>query len=195
MSRDDQNRWEARYAGDAAALSLQPPSPFLRAHAPLLHGRILDIAAGAGRNALFLADRGNVVHAIDVACGGLAALQVAARRAERAVHCLQADLETYPLRPAYYDAIIDIRYLQRSLFASMRRALRPGGVVLVETFLREQAQSGHPRNPAFLLERGELLAAFAGFEILVHSEGRVDDGGEPAHLGRIIARRPESTPV
>lgn len=191
MARDDRLRWEARYGEGARALAAAPPSPFLAAHAHLLRGRVLDVAAGAGRNALFLARRGCIVHAVDIAFAGLQAAAAAARRERLPLHCLQADLESLPLPDDHYDAVVNIRFLYRPLLPLLRRRVRPGGLVVFETFLAGRAASGHPRNPAFLLERGELAQAFAGFTFLVLEEGLCDDGSGPAWLGRAVARRPD----
>ena len=191
MGRDDRTRWEARYGEHAARSAEREISPFVRSAASVLGGRVLDAAAGAGRHALYLARRGAVVHAIDIARGGLAAVADAARSESLPVHCLQADLEQYPIRADHYDAAVVVRYLQRSLFPKLRRAVRPGGVVLVETFLIDQRRLGHPRNPAFLLQRGELATAFAGFEIVTLEEDLVRGPTGDEYLGRILARRPE----
>lgn len=183
-------KWEARYGGrfDAAP---DPPANLLTAHRRLLPGgRALEIACGDGRNALWLARQGFAVDAIDVAFAGLARLAAAARREGLPIQPIQADLEHFPLPEARYAVVVNTRYLQRSLFASLRRAVRPGGVIVFETFLRDQAGLGHPRNPAFLLEPGELRAEFAGFERLVDEEGRVAPDGAPTFLARLIARRP-----
>jgi len=181
-------RWEERYStGDAGH---DPPSEFLVAHAALLHGRALDIAAGAGRNALFLTRRGLRVDAIDHALAGLRRAQAAARSEHLDLRTVQADLETFPLPHDCYDVAINIRYLQRSLFGPLQRAVKPNGIILCETFLIDQQTFGHPRNPAFLLQRGELQAAFSPCEILVYEEGLFDSGSQQAYLARMLARRP-----
>jgi hypothetical protein len=86
--------------------------------------------------------------------------------------------------------VVNVRYLQRDLFAAIRDALLPGGVVVFETFLREQAQLGHPSNPAFLLEPGELRSHFADFDILDAAEGLVERGDGRSYLAQLVARRP-----
>jgi tellurite methyltransferase len=89
-----------------------------------------------------------------------------------------------------YDAIINIRYLQRSLFAPMQRAVKPGGIILFDTFLIDQQTIGHPSNPDFLLQRGELREAFSQCEMLVYEEGLFPTMPQPAYLARMVARRP-----
>ena len=184
---EDRQRWEDRYAAGAAGR--EAPSEFLVTQAALLHGRALDLAAGAGRNALFLARRGLRVDAVDRARTGLQLAQSAARAEGLDLRVVQADLESFPLPRSSYDAIITIRYLQRSLFEPMQQAVKPGGVILFETFLIDQQTLGHPRNPAFLLQRGELRTAFPSCDILTYDEGLVHSPSQSAYLVRMVARR------
>lgn len=187
MARADRERWDARYRSGHAAIG-EPPSAFLVAQAALISGRVLDVAAGAGRNALFLARRGCVVEAIDISRTGLRLAQAAAAAEGLRLLAVQADLEHFPLRHNRYDAIINIRYLQRSLFPQLQRALRPGGILVFETFLIDQQTLGHPRHPEFLLQRGELRAAFSQCDILSYEEGLFGEA-QPAYLARMVARR------
>ena len=184
---DDRRRWEARYA--EARPDTGTPSAFLARHAHLIHGRVLDVAAGTGRNALFLARRGAVVDAFDISLNGLRTLQAAARRERLPVRPVQADLEDYPLPADLYDAAINIRYLQRSLFGTLQRCVKPGGVILFETFLIDHHVVRHVTNPEFLLQHGELRRAFADCDVLVYEEGQLDTEDAPAHLARLVARR------
>ena len=187
MTSNDRRRWEARYAEARAATGA--PSAFLARHAELIHGRVLDVAAGTGRNALFLARRGAIVDAFDISLNGLRALQAAARSECLPIRPVQADLEHFPLPANLYDAAINIRYLQRSLFGPLQRCIKPGGVIVFETFLIDHLAVGHVTNPAFLLEHGELRRAFTNCDVLVYEEGKLDTEDAPAHLARLVARR------
>jgi tellurite methyltransferase len=188
MASDDRQRWEERYAAGYCGPE-RAPTEFLVAHADLIHGRVLDVAAGSGRNALFLARRGNAVDAIDISFTGLHSARAAATAEGIELRAVQADLECFPLPVARYDAAINIRYLQRSLFEPLQRAVKPGGIILFETFLIDQQMFEHPRNPAHMLQHGELRRAFAGCEILVYSEGLVGSADGSAYLARLLARR------
>ena len=186
---DWERRHEGRHvAGDDHAPDAAP-SDFLLAQAACIHGRVLDVAAGAGHNALFLARLGHVVEAIDIAHSGLRQLRARACASGLRVLTVQADLETFPLPRDRYDAVINFRYLQRSLLEPLQRALKPGGVIVFETFLLDQRTIGHPRNPDYLLRRGELQMAFAGCEILVYEEGLFASTTQPTYLARMVARR------
>jgi hypothetical protein len=84
-----------------------------------------------------------------------------------------------------WSAILVFNYLHRPLFAALRRALAPGGVLIYETFTIGQRQRGRPRNPAFLLQPGELLDLVAPLEVVRSREG--DYGGKL--IASVAARR------
>lgn len=185
-------QWESRYRARTDD-AVRPPSQFLvDQRSQLPPGRALDVASGDGRHALYLARRGWAVDAIDFAAAGLARLLSIARRDGLPVAALQADLETFPLPNDRYDVVVNTHYLQRSLFGPLRTALRPGGMIVFETFLRGHERLGHPRNPTFLLDPGELADRFRDFEIVAYHEGRRDTENGPAVLAQMLARRPAS---
>lgn len=160
------------------------------------HG-VLDLACGKGRNGLFL-----VSHNVPVifADNNEAHLHSISRELESAVangkqsECWLVDLEAgqskgiNPLAGKMFDAVIVFNYLHRPLFPSIRDAIRPGGLIVYETFTVEQRNFGRPSNPDFLLESGELQKAFAGWESLAEFEG---EASEPDRaIARLIARKP-----
>jgi SAM-dependent methyltransferase len=102
---------------------------------------------------------------------------------------VQVNLEETQLPERRLDLIICIQYLQRSLFSQIVRALRPNGVLLMETFTRAQLEfPGGPRNPAYLLETGELREAFPELCVLFYRELRAGQS-----IASLLARRPEKT--
>jgi SAM-dependent methyltransferase len=187
--RADRVKWEARYrAGDRPHDG--PPSLLLRRWVPLLRkGRALDVATGLGRNAIFLARQGYRVDAVDIAPLGLAEAARRARRARVRVRWIEADLDDYVLPVGRYALVLNAFFLKRRLIPALRRAVRPGGVCVIETHLEGQ-EAGGPRGKAHRLRRGELLRWFRGWEILELGEGLFIENGRPRLLGRIVARRP-----
>jgi tellurite methyltransferase len=152
------------------------PAPFLVDHIDLLpKGRVLDIAMGAGRNAIYLARMGFEVEGVD---SSEHAIQHALERAKESGVTIQAevaDLEkNYRIKPDTYNVIICFNYLQRSLIPQIKDGLKKGGVVVYETFTVDQAQFGHPRNPDFLLRHNELMEMFRGFRCLRYREGVIE---------------------
>jgi tellurite methyltransferase len=198
-----QSDWDAKHRLAAEAPPPEPAS-IVRELLPLLPtGPALDVACGTGRHALYLAGRGQHVTAIDFSGAALDILEVRARSmhtpvrrrasfhaAERSLcgglELIQANLEGTQLPESCYDLILCIQYLQRSLFPQMARALRPNGVLLMETFTCAQMEfPGGPRNPAYLLETGELREAFPEIRVLFYRELRAGVG-----IASLVAKRP-----
>lgn len=162
---------------------LRGPAAWLIENADLLPrgGKVLDVACGRGRHALLLASAGFDVHAIDGDPEKVEFLQETAERLHLSLSCEVVDLETDPLPvlPGPCDAVLVFNYLHRPLLPALRDALAPGGRLFYETFTARQAERGHPKNPAFLLNPGELPALVAPLTVLRSREDEVD--------GRFIA--------
>ena len=175
MSHDDQIRWDRQHA----ETQTEPDAaPFMREifesqHWDVAPGRALDIACGSGRHALFLAERGFDVNAVDISSVALAHGAERARKKSLSISWQQADLENCTHETAAYDLIVNIDYLQRSLLPVIKAALRVGGFVIFETYLIDQQTIGHPKNPNYLLRHNELLDEFRDFRVLYYREGRL----------------------
>lgn len=155
------------------------PSGWLLENAGLLPrgGRVLDVACGRGRHALLLAGAGFAVTAIDRDPVALARIETIAGRLGFTIATEVVDLETDPppsLGSQRYDIVLGFNYLHRPLFPALKDAAKTGGRIFYETFTRKQAERGHPRNPAFLLDEGELPRLMQPFKILRSREGEID---------------------
>ncbi|GMW07192.1 MAG: hypothetical protein AMXMBFR8_19880 [Nevskiales bacterium] len=162
------------------------PSPWVCRFAPLIRagGTVLDLACGSGRHTRWLAAHGYRVLAVDVDVSGLADLHGAP-----AIEILQADLEgaDWPLAGHRFDGIVVANYLHRPQFPRLARALRAAGVLIIETFGAGNERLGRPRNPAFLLQPGELLAAFGReLQVLAYEHG-AEQSPRPAVRQRLCA--------
>ena len=180
-------------------MALEPlrPATLVREELPRLAAACrsrpaLDLACGRGRNALAAAAAGIAVVGIDRDPGALTILSAEARARGARCSALRADLESgwgIPVRPASCGGILVFRFLFRPLARAIVECLAPGGLLLYETFTIHQRSLGHgPRNPAFLLEPGELPRLFAGLEVLAAWEGTTE-GSRPEALARLTARR------
>lgn len=139
-----------------------------------LKGPILDLACGDGRNGLFFAEKGIPVILADRSEESLAKAKRIADEKRLSITFWQVDLEAgsgNPLQEDFYGAILVFRYLHRPLIPFIRKGLRPGGVLIYETFTMEQPRFGKPRNPDFLLKSGELRAWFQDWIVIHHYEG------------------------
>jgi tellurite methyltransferase len=193
MCAANSTEWDERHRA-AATTPAPEPASFVQELLPLLPaGPALDLACGAGRHTLLLAARHQHVTAIDQSAVALDLIEERARaanlRAQRAprimamvdlqpgIHLVQADLEHITLPPNSFALILCVHYLQRSLFRQMERALALGGMLLFETFTRAQLEfEGGPKNPEYLLDRGELRTAFPALRLVFYRELRAGKG-------------------
>jgi len=153
------------------------PAQFLVENLGLLpRGRALDVAMGNGRNAIYLAQAGFQVEGVDMSPEAVNAALESSREAGVTIKAQVVDLESsYQVEKGAYDAIICFNYLQRSLIPQIKDGLRPGGMVVYETFIVDQAQFGRPRNPEYLLKYNELLDMFRDFRCLRYHEGIIEN--------------------
>jgi SAM-dependent methyltransferase len=158
------------------------------AHVLPFTGDALDVASGSGRNAFFLAARGLNTLAVDRSAAAIDGIRATAARLHLPIRAEVLDLETgsATLPLAAYDVIVAVHYLHRPLFPALKAALKPGGMLVYETFTRAQAQRGRPTNPAFLLRPGELRDLVAPLEVLFEREGEFEE----KMLASVIAVRP-----
>jgi len=164
------------------------PSSWLVSNASLAPrgARSLDVACGRGRHALFLASAGYAVKAIDRDEARVAALEALARRLRLPLDAEVQDVESEgaSLGEEEWELILVFQFLHRPLFPALVRALRPGGVLVYETFTTAQAARGRPTSPDHLLEPGELERLVAPLEVLRRREGDFDGGSVASVVGR-----------
>ena len=165
--------------------SLQP-SLWVQRFAALIPrgGTVLDLACGHGRHARLLAAMGFRVEAVDRDTEALAGLADAARITTRV-----ADLESghWPYAIGYFDGIVVTNYLFRPGFGALICALKPGGVLIYETFMVGNELIGKPSNPEFLLQPSELLELVRpALTVVAFEQGRVEVPW-PACVQRICA--------
>jgi SAM-dependent methyltransferase len=152
---------------------------------------VLDVACGSGRHVRWFAERGCTVTGIDRDADALAALNDVA-------HTVVADIEAgpWPLPGLQFDAVVVTNYLWRALLPTLTGSLKPGGVLIYETFAEGNASVGKPSNPNFLLHTGELLKVADGLRVVAFEEGFLD---APARfVQRLVAVRetaPSSQPA
>jgi SAM-dependent methyltransferase len=187
MSEPQRAQWDDQHRGKPAG----DAEPFLSAMLPrIAHGVALDVAAGRGRNALAIARADIKVVAVDFSVEAMRLLAATARSTHLTIWPVVANLDSFHLKDESFDTIVNINFLDRALFPKFVRALRPGGVLIADTFLVDQAALGHPRDPRFLLAHGELRALAAGLEVEEYREGPVTyPNGERAFRASIVARR------
>lgn len=191
MTDADRDKWDRRYA-EGAYQARSHPSPFLVERlADLPRGRALDLACGAGRNALCLAEAGYEVEAMDVSGAAIDRARAAARERGLAVDWRVADLDDFAPPPARFDLITVVRYTNRAMMERLPGGLADGGMLLVEHHLRTAAPVGGPTSHGFRLAPNELLDLFHGRLRVLFYDERVapDPDGRSMALARFLGCR------
>ena len=187
----DQPRWDKRFGRMEFALGKEP-NPFLKRHIHLLpKGRALDVATGEGRNAVFLAQNGFDVDAVDISQKGLKKAQKLAREKGVKINTFLVDLDQYPIAKERYDLIANFYFLKRSLIPRIRKGLKKGGRVVFETYLLEHKTLGvgGPKQAKYFLKPNEPLRLFRNFRILFYREGIFREGGRRKAVASLIAEK------
>ncbi|WP_456382323.1 class I SAM-dependent methyltransferase [Hydrogenimonas sp.] len=169
MSERDRTKWNIKYRDRKELLERNEPARFVREYVDLAKGkRAIDLACGGGRNAIFLAKRGFDVDAVDLSSVAIEALE--RKSAGLPVHPRCLDLDRFDPPGGEYDLALMINFLDRALLRRVAEALRPGGVIVVETYMTHPDNEKRG-NPDFLLDPGELRNFFGkGFETVVYEE-------------------------
>lgn len=193
--------WNSRYADVERLFSSKPNALLAEFAAGLAPGRAVDIGAGEGRNAIWMAKAGWSVTAVDVSDVGLA--RAAEHAAEEGVEldCVVADWRKYRAASPFDLAVISFMHPAQderaSMFAGMGEMLAPGGhLFIVGVDLSELGRRG-PRDPERLYTPERLRAALKGFEVLrcekVAYDGESTEGPRPVVDSVAIGRRPART--
>jgi cyclopropane fatty-acyl-phospholipid synthase-like methyltransferase len=165
-------RWEARFAGPDYHFGTEP-NAFLKSKADLLKPgqKALSIADGEGRNGVFLAEQGLDVLAMDFSPTALAKSQALARQRGVTIRTEQADLDTWRWPAGAFDVVVAIFFqfcappLRTRVFDGIKRALKPGGLLLMEGYTPKQREykTGGPSEVENLYTRKLLEDSFADF--------------------------------
>jgi len=191
-------RWDEKFARGEELHGLAPSPPLPAAVDGLGPGLALDLASGAGRHALFLAERGWRVEAMEGSRVGVERMmrEAARRNVAGRIEARICDLEGngFTLEPDRYDLVCDFYFLHRPLFEPTRRAVRPGGLFVAAIHAEDAGgrQAGH----GFLLAPGELRAMVDnwGWDVLYGREGSSTESGHHHATAEIVARRPGPSP-
>lgn len=178
----DRLKWNERYQIEKYP---QGPSAIVKQYARLSRGKkALDIAAGNGRNSLFLADQGFVVDAIDIADTGLSLFS----GKHPNIHPICADFDNFDIPANHYDLIVNVKFLNRRLFPYIKAGLNPGGILIFQTLLDMlDSDQNPPEHADYYLRQNELLHAFLALKILLYSEAKDETSGDAAWLASLVA--------
>lgn len=192
--------WNERYATDEYVYGTEP-NTFLAEHAKSLRGPVLSLCEGEGRNAVYLASLGLDVLGVDSSEVGLVKAQKLAATRGVKIRTLAADLADYNPPATEFGAVVSIfahlpSVVRRRLYPLVERALKPGGLLLLEAYTPSQLgrNTGGPKDPDMLMSVAKLRAEFPGLEVVLAREldrevieGRLHSG--LASVVQCIARK------
>jgi cyclopropane fatty-acyl-phospholipid synthase-like methyltransferase len=168
--------WNERYASDEFAYGTEP-NAFLVEHAKLLAGPVLSLAEGEGRNAVYLASLGLDVLGVDGSSVGLAKAHKLAASRGVTIRTEVVDLFTYEPPANYFGSVVSIsahlpRERRRELHRRVERALKPGGMMLLEAYTKAQLNrnTGGPKDPDMLMSSAELEMEFPNCDVILSRE-------------------------
>ena len=187
MTAQDKEKWNAKY-GSTDCLAGRDPADWLvlNTHHLSGQGKALDLAMGEGRNALYLATQGYEVLGVDISDAGVAQAKSLARRNQITIQTQVIDLDDYVIPENEFDLIACFYFLDRNLFPGIRKGLKPGGLLIYETFNVDYLHYSRFKKD-WVLEPNELLNAFSGWRILNYRE--VDDPKEEKAYASLLARK------
>jgi len=191
MSEADRSKWNQRYAEDSYRKS--NPVTLLSDWLPRIPvGRALDVACGAGRNALLLAEAGFQVDAIDISAVGLKRLAGEARERGFSINCIEHDLDQDYAFASGYDLIVVLWYVNLELIERLCACLAPGGYLVCEEHLQSEQEVIGPGNDDYRVAPGALCTAVSSLDLLLYEERieAIPEGGQLASA-RVVATRPQ----
>lgn len=168
--------WDERYAVDDYVYGKEPNEFLAEKSGQLKSGRVLCLAEGEGRNAVYLAEQGFTVTAVDSSKVGLAKAARLARDRGVSIECVLTDLADYEIEAGVWDSVISVfchlpKQLRRRVHEAVVAGLKQGGTFLLEAYTPRQFsfQTGGPRSKDLLVELKTLKEELAGLEF-IHAE-------------------------
>lgn len=169
MSQKDKLKWDKKYQETTSLLKDREASENLKKIVEKTKGKkALDVASGAGRNSIYLANNGFDVEALDISS---VALDVLNNKGFKNISCKLVDLDEYEIPKNNYDLIVMTNFLDRNLIPKLSNALKIDGVLFIETYMEDELNEKPSSNPDFLLKKDELKTFFDdNFEFLAYDE-------------------------
>lgn len=186
MSKQDRIKWNQRYAEDS--YHKNNPVTLVEDWLPRLPvGRALDVACGAGRNSIFLAQAGYRVDAIDISPEGLNQARQKAENQGLNINWIEQDLDQPYQFDTDYDLIIVMWYVDLELITRLCDCLAPGGYLLCEEHLITDQEVIGPTSLDYRVASGDLREAVSGLDVLLYEESiEMNSEGERVASARVV---------
>ncbi|MDF3130881.1 class I SAM-dependent methyltransferase [Kiritimatiellaeota bacterium B1221] len=186
--------WNERYDSEEYAYGTEP-NGFLKENASYLEGPVLSIAEGEGRNAVFLASLGLNVLGVDGSEVGLKKAQMLAQSKGIDVETEVADLEHFSPGEGFYGSVVSISAhlpsrIRHQLYPRLERALKPGGILLLEAYAEAQLrfETGGPQELDLLMSVEKIQTEFPNLEVVAlrQVEREVIEGAYHTGLSAVV---------
>jgi SAM-dependent methyltransferase len=190
----DESFWNTRYAGDDYLYGTEP-NTFLMEHCGDLHGPVLSLSEGEGRNAVFLASRGLEVIGTDISSVALEKAKKLAQSRGVKIKTVVADLASYEPEGNYYGSVVSIfahlpSKIRNRIYPLIEHSLKPGGILLLEAYSENQLsrETGGPKDVDMLMTVDKLRREFPNLEpiILREVERNIAEGGAHSGMGSVV---------
>lgn len=169
MAQKDKIKWNKKYKETPSLLKSREVSKKLSDILKEVKGKkALEIACGAGRNSIYLAQKGFNIDALDIS---EVAIETLDNQGFKNINTKVMDLEGFIPEVNSYDLIVMTNYLDRELIPKLANALKKEGILFIETYMNHEENEKAPSNPDFLLKKEELKTYFdEKFEVLAYDE-------------------------
>lgn len=187
--------WDERYSADEYAYGTAPNKFLEQNFSSIPKGKVLSIAEGEGRNAVFLARHGYTVTAVDSSIVGLKKAEKLASENKVQIECIHADLAEFDFGENKWEGIVSIfcplpSELRKEIYKKVISSLKPGGVFLLEAYTPDQIKhgTGGGSNPDTMQSKNSLSTELAGlkFKHLTELERDVVEGIYHTGLGAVV---------
>lgn len=169
MAIEDKIKWDKKYTTTPKLLEDRTPSNKLQNIIKIIKGKkALEVACGSGRNSIYLAQNGFDVDAYDISEIALDSLK---EKGYQNITTQQIDLDGFTPQNNTYDLIVMTNFLDRNLIPKLLQALKPQGVLFIETYMNHPSNTKPNSNPDFLLQKDELKSfARQDFKVIEYDE-------------------------
>ena len=194
--------WDKRYSGDDYAYGIEPNDFLVEMLDRLPTGKVLCLAEGEGRNAVWLAEQGYQVTAVDASEVGLQKARKLAKKHGVDITTVHADLSDFEIKPEHWDVIVSIfchlpPELRRKVHQKCVQGLRPGGLLLLEAYTPAQLEhdTGGPPSSVMMMGKNAISTELEGLEFLhlLECEREIHEGEFHNGMGavvQVLARKP-----
>lgn len=165
-----QQKWDSRYREGSVADAVCATVVSEHLHLLPPRGNALELACGLGGNAVMLARHGLDTTAWDISTVAIEKLATFAQQQQLSINAQVRDVINAPPVAGSFDVIVVTHFLERNLSSALVEALRPGGLLFYQTFVRNSVSDRGPSNPEYRLAPNELLHMFSMLQILTYCE-------------------------